>query len=939
MKKRILFLLVSLSVFLGMSLAQVGQTGAIKGSVTTEDGTPMPGVTVTIKSPALIGQVVTVTNERGVYRALNLPPGNYEITFELEGFTTVIRKGIVVNANFTITVDVVMEPAKIEETITVTGKSPTVDRQSTAKVITMDREFLQSVPAGRDLNYLLNMAPSTTGNSTLGATVRDNLYAMDGVEINDPSVGTIAGNPISMEIAEEISVQIGGVSAEWGSVKGGIVNIVTKSGGNRVSGDIHVLYEHEDLKSDNTKGTPFEGQTTGNKFWIEPSFSIGGPVIKDKLWFFLNFTYRGWEYFEPGFPYDGPEIPLKDGSYNPYFKLTFQPSQADRLFLSMSYKKRDEKPGWGSKWDNIDTVQNVFRRIIIPSFHWIHTWGPNFITHFKAGALFYKWDFVPTANGAKPLYWEYTTGLSSNGSGFEDLYQRTRVQVNFDGTLYVDNLAGSHEIKFGIQNSFHYTRRRTNVFGPKDSGGLTRLYVYTYYGTPYMAEWALGFNQICHSLNSGLFFNDAWQVSKRLTLNLGLRFDYNWNYTPKQNGAVGGPAEGSLAHLGYPDLTWDLDIEETTTHFKWKTFSPRLGVIFDLTGDGKTLLKANFSQYLQENYTAITWFVSPVGWVWVTGYTDSEGNFTWPWGIWLPGSYYTVGYPGHPLVAPRTYEAIVGLERELFEDVSVGVRFIRRWDRKLIEDVNAAALDMEALMERGELIWNSDMWQPVTVIDPYSGEPITFYDQVYWDSDLYMVNPPGLKRDYKGIEFTIRKRFSRGWSLDFSYTYQQSTGLVQNTYWASELDEPLYNDPNAHINAYGSMGLERPHMFKLAGVVKGPFGINISGYIRYLKGRARPRYVNSANLGLWFDKTIIAEKFGSYYLPYLFIVDLRLEKEFKIGDALVLRVFGDAFNLTNANTTTAWNNDSSSLYLEFHETTAILGPRVFRLGARIEFNL
>lgn len=941
MSKKAAIFTVILTMLAGLSFAQMGQVGAIRGTVTIQDeAASLPGVSVTLRSPALIlPSLQTVTNEKGQYRFVNLSPGVYELTFEIAGFTTIVRKDIIVYSNMTFTVDVAMSPEAIEEVITVVGQAPTVDRQSTAKTTTLDNTFLTSVPAARDLNYFLNMTPGITGNSAQGATVRDNLYAVDGVQINDPSVGTITGNPLSIEIMEELSIQAGGASAEWGSVKGGVLNVVTKSGGNRFSGDIHFLYEQEDLKSDNTKGTPFEGQKSGNKFWMEPSMSLGGPVIKDKLWFFSNFTYRGFDRFVPGFPYDGAAIPLKDRSYNPYVKFTFQPSPADKFVASLSYQKEDQLPGSGSKWYNLDSVRDVSRTIIIPSFHWIHTWGPKFITNFKIGLLSYEWNFVPTADGAKPLYWEWSTYLNSNGCGFDDLYQRTRFQVNADGTLFVDDLAGSHEIKFGIQNSFHYTRRHANVYGPKDSGGLTQLFLYTYNGVPYEAEWAAGFKQIARCQNSGLFITDSWTVSKKLTLNIGLRLDYNKNYTPKQKGTLGDfPAVGNLAYLGSPELTWDMDIEESTNLYSWTTFSPRLGLIFDIMGDGKTLLKANFSQYLQDNYTATTWFVSDVGWIWIWGATDPAGNLSAVYGAWVPGSNIKIGYPGHDLVAPRTYEAIVGLERELFEDVSLGVRYIRRLDRKLIEDVDAAALDMKALME-GELIWDASRWTPVSYTDPATNKTVTFYRDNWRPAELYLVNPPGLKRDYEAFEFTLRKRFSRGWSFDLSYVYSKATGLVQNTYWESELDEPLYNDPNYHVNAQGRMYLDRPHQLKLSGVVRGPFGVNLSGYVRFISGNASRRTLSSWGAGLGFSKTVNEEPYGAYRLPDQFLIDLRLEKEFRIGDSLTLRVFGDAFNVTNANTATAWEVSSNSTARKFQETTAILDPRVFRLGARIEFNL
>ncbi|MDD8019877.1 MAG: hypothetical protein PHU81_01640, partial [Acidobacteriota bacterium] len=348
-------------------------------------------------------------------------------------------------------------------------------------------------------------------------------------------------------------------------------------------------------------------------------------------------------------------------------------------------------------------------------------------------------------------------------------------------------------------------------------------------------------------------------------------------------------------------------------------------------------------QYTMDNYTATTWYVTPVGWIWVEGYTNPDnptGDVSEVTYASVPGSNVTIGYPGKKLVAPRTYEASFGVEQQLFEDMSLGLRYIRRWERKLIEDVDASALDMDALMKNGELIWDETRWVPIEVTDPYDGKTITFYgDGEYRAADIYMVNVPGLKRDYNGFEVTLRKRFSLGWSFDLSYVYSKATGLVQNTYWESELDEPLYNNPNAHTNAYGRMSLDRPHQLKLSAVVNGPWGINISTYTRFFSGYASRRQVDSYPLagydaGNW---VVNAEPYGSYRLPSLFLIDLRLEKQFKFSNSMSFRVFGDVFNLTNANTTTSWRTTSNHPSIPFQYTQGILDARSFRIGAKFSF--
>jgi hypothetical protein len=946
MRKTFLTVISLLALLAALSFAQTGQTGGIRGTVTIEEeGTALPGVTVTLRSPAMIlDKLTTVTNDKGQYRFLNQAPGKYELTFEMSGFATVIRKNIVVSTNLTFTVDVQLSVERIEETVVVTGQAPTIDRQSTAKTTILDKVFLESIPAPRwGLDYF-NMAPGITGNTVLGSSVRENSYNVDGIQVNDPDNGTYTGIGFSnIDIVEEFSVQAGGLDAEHGSVRGGVLNIVTKSGGNNFSGTVQLLYEHENLVSDNTKGTPLEGGLVGNKFWVEPSFTLGGPVIRDKLWFFTSFTYQTLERFFPGFPHDKEtEVPMEDTYYLPFIKLSYQPSPKDKFTLGFQYNYEFADPSWPNQWQNEDSAWEYLGINVMPSFIWTHTFGPNLITNFKFGALFFTMQWNAQEHAKVAWYVEDTTGLETGSTGWDDQYQRNRFQLAYNGTLFVDDLAGSHEFKFGIQSSLGHARRKTVCYGPQDSQGFPRTSNWTWYGELYYAGWWAGYNQVQRVFNAGVFINDAWNVTKNLTINFGVRFDYQRNYYPKQDGTVGDiAAEGNFAHIGWPEETWDLSIDDSVTMFDWKNLTPRIGIIYDLFGDGKTLLKANFGQYLMENRTDITWYVNPVTWVGYEGYTDAEGNLTWLDYIAAPGAgKVTIGYQGEGLKTPSTYEIIVAIERELWEDMSVSARFIRRWESNLWEDVDATTVDLDRLMQDGEVVFD-ERWQEVQTVDPYDGRTITFYQQLWWEPrERHMVNPPGLDRDYTSVEFTLRKRFSKGWAFDMSYVYNKAEGWSGNSYWQAGGYTGLYDNPNDHVNAYGHLDLERQHQFKLTGLVKGPFGINISGYFRYLSGRPLNRWVNSWHLDLGFWEWIKAERTGTYRLDHVLVLDLRLEKEFRIGEKYSIRLFADVFNAFNDNK--AWgkyDTSSSPWVAEFGEMTSIQDPRVFRIGARIAFDL
>jgi outer membrane receptor protein involved in Fe transport len=248
-RKKWLIILSFIALATTLADAQITQTGSINGTVLDSEKQPMPGVTVSITSPALIlSKMEMVTTERGHFRFPALPPGFYTATFTLQGFKTLIRKGLRVNVGVATTVDVALEMSTLEESVTVTGQSPTVDIQKTTLVTSLTREILQSLPASRTLGTFFNMVPGVTGTTTHGSSERDNTYNLDGVNVTDPVTGTQAGN-FSMDIMEELSVQTAGLPAEYGSVRGGVVNVVTRSGGNKLSGGLSAYYRTDKIGS------------------------------------------------------------------------------------------------------------------------------------------------------------------------------------------------------------------------------------------------------------------------------------------------------------------------------------------------------------------------------------------------------------------------------------------------------------------------------------------------------------------------------------------------------------------------------------------------------------------------------------------------------------------------------------------------------------------
>ncbi len=934
MVKKLSMFFVAMLIIAAVSFGQSVQTGAINGKVTDQEGTVLPGITIILKSPALVvPQMTTVSNNAGVYRFPALPPGIYEVTFMLEGMNTIIRKDIVVNLGKSAEVDVSMALKTQEETIIVSGKAPTVDRQTTTKSANLDIQFLEYIPALRTLASYLNITPGVTGDSVHGGSVRDTSYSLDGINLSDPAVGT-QGVFFGLDIMEEISVESGGLSAEYGQARGAVLNIVSKSGGNKFSGTASVYYRHQSLQSDNTKDTPLEGQKTGYKYELEPGLTLGGPIAKDKLWFFLSLSFNKREQLIAGYPYDkgvGNEVPSDDFRPYPYIKFTYQPNQANKFSFSYNFSDiRRHHRGASRYQTELGTYEQTTPNHVF-NLHWTRSFGANFFMNFKVGG--YYSIFKLLRKSTDPQFYSYDTGRYSGPQPFDDINPRHRFQFNTDGTWFIDNMAGSHEIKFGAEFLYAWTGREMIYSNVTDPYGFNMYRGWTYRNSPYIVQYNLNFDSKMEMMNIGVFAQDNWSISKNLTFNLGFRFESQHGYIPPQ---------GQKDPVVLPGIvTYNRRVDKTINALNWNTISPRASLIYDIFSNGSTLFKASFSRYYMANISQFFDFINPNS---QSGYQALYPNDDWSApleniiAVW--GAPTLLGWKNHKVKAPYMDELTVGIERELFTDWSVGLRYIKKWDRNLIEDASIYELDMDALLDEGKLIWTN--WEPVTYTETgaYAGNTLTYWNQLeVFPGDTALVNPPGAKRDYDGVEFTLNKRYSNGWQLNLSYVHQNSRGLIGTDFNDSWGYTGYYDNPNTHENASGRFPLERRHQFKLTGMIKGPWGINLGTYFRYLSGERYTRTARSSYYGVPLNQgatTIFAEKRGSRALPAEFILDLKVEKAFKLGP-INIRAFVDIFNVLNNNKATSVEVMSNHPTLIFENMVTIQNPRIFRLGAKIEF--
>lgn len=949
MKKKTIYSLIVLLMMACLLPGQSGQTGQIKGTVATPDGSLLPGVNVELTSPSMVvAKMMAVTNENGTYRFLGLAPGNYKLVYSLDGMQTVVREGIVVNVSKTSTLNVKMEMGKIEENIVITGMSPTVDRQSTAKTSNIDNETINSVPSGRSVASFFALAPGVTGNSAHGSSTRENTYNIDGVNLNDPTVGT-QGVYMSADIMEEVSVQAGGISAEYGSATGAVVNVVTKSGGDVLSGSVSAYYEHEKFRADNTKGTPLESQgTTGNKYDLEAGMTLGGALIKSKLWFFASMSYNESEQYISGYPWrakgtEATQIPYDQKKYYPYLKLTYQPSQDDKLYISYQYtdRKLNHRDASAYRTEESTRIQETPAHIF--NAQWSHTFGSTFFMNAKVGIVRKGFDMVTKSN--EPRIYNYGKTRFSGSYGYSDYNDRNRANLKIDGTLFLDEMLGQHELKFGATYEMNEAIRNLVYAGANDPHNPGyKLYQYRYNENaagdlvPYRAYSARDYKSKREMTKIGLFVQDTWNLSNNFTFNIGVRADIQRGIIPAQ--AEGTGVQYFAQQFFGTGRPFNVEVAKDMTVVKWNDIAPRFGAIYDIFQNGSTLIKATWGRYysslMLQNISAMN---PNKGSSYYGDFDPASGLITNYAGGSRPNPA-AVNYKDTSMVTPYTDELTVSVERELFEDWSVGFRYIRKWSKKMLENVDASALDMDKLVNNGELVWKN--YEQVTVRDPYNGKQLTFWNKTDTgvESDYYTINPAGAERDYKGFELSLNKRFSKGYSLSASYVYAKSEGLIGTDFDETTSNEAYYNSPNAHVNAYGSLETERRHYFKLIGLVKGPWGINIGLKFRMYSGGRYTRTVRSDQLNLDLNQgkvSILAEERGTRSLPAIKKLDLRLEKAFTFS-RFTLRVFADVFNVFNeAEATSVWSSSTDNNIYQFGEMRSITYPRTVRFGGKFEF--
>ena len=906
--------------------------GTLYGRVFASDKSLLPGVTVTITSPQLIGgAVVRTTNELGAYRVPALPAGLYTVTAELSGFQTGKRENIRLEAGAALAIEFDLSVGTLAESVTVSGAAPLVDVRSMQTTRTVDKEVIENVPVTRRFSELLTIAPGVTDSeyqfapaqTVHGGSVRDNVSNVDGANINDNTVG-YTFTDLAYDSIEEVQVTTGGISAEFGQASGAVFSFVTKSGGNQLSGSLNTTFLGKDLQWDNLDADLLsKGITQGSvvKRNVEYGGTLGGPIKRDRLWYFGNLRMIDVVNILPAFTATNPNITDKQG----FVKLTTQLTNRSRLQGSYTQNRHREDPSNGNANNNnapeVWTNETRYQKILFLSLN--QTLRNNAMLEASVSQTLQHWyNFNHQVSpGYRDLNTSQVWGGRTGPRGDYPVRQQRSIKASF--SRFTDRfLGGSHNFKTGYQTEFAPLWRGQDDL-IDDLVHLVRNgvpYRVDLYNTPIMQ----GRNVLRHAG----FVQDVWTVGDRVTLNLGARLERSEGYWPEQQGGGG----KWTPVTNYP---------EKRNVILWKTFAPRLGVVWDVRGDHSTSVKFSVGRYygtLLNQYLSLALpnnsGFQEFDWI------DRNGDLRFQdgeQGILRSSTVPSKDVYDPDLENPYTNTFHFGIDQQLGKDFALGVIGIIKRDRDILETIDIGR--------------PFSAYDTIAVTNKLTGEPFTIYalKPSFLGSQqiLKLTNPTDpvrLKRNYEGVEMVLRRRLSEKWGAQASLNLGRSRGNIGNSFDASVGGTGLYDNPNTLINSEGPLDLDTPMQFKMLGMYRAPAGILLSSFYTALSGwplgsgSYTVRYTSADTPRIVVESQIDVNGAprGTYRVGFRNRVSARAEKQFALGAKRRLSLVADVFNLLNINTVDAY----SSLRLgdpNFLRPSRIERPRSVQFSARYAF--
>jgi hypothetical protein len=967
---------LALSLILGLLPGAFAQTatGNIYGSVADESNAVMPGASVKLSSP--FGSSETTSGSQGDFRFLNLTSGTYKLTVSLPGFTTVNRD-VIVNVGSNVNLSFALKVATVEETVTVTVETPIVDTKKVGTATTLTKEELAQIPSARDPWAMLRTVPgivldrvniggNENGQQAMVLGKGDNgnnvMWNLDGVVITD--TGSLSSPTYyDFDAFEEVSVGTGGNDVR--SQTGGLnINLTTRRGTNAFHGSLHGFLTHDDLQSNNLPselaGDPrLKGAEKGDHIQQIADYGaeLGGPVVKDKLWFYGTWGRQDIRLVRISQTKDKTKLT----SYNA--KLNWQAGPSDMVsvfYFNGEKTKEGRDPSFGVQaedsflWDQGGSYAGSPHGFL--KGEWNHTFSPNFFVTLKASNYQTGFFLHPRGGEANGTV-DFDAGVA-RGAYFKVDNTRPAKTANIDASYFKSGMGGNHELKFG----FGY--RKFNVTTTTHWGG-NGLIAYNFgpgYSYVHVARDARNATQAQYL--SG-YLGDTF-TKDRLTLNVGVRFD-----DQKSKNLPSSVSAASVLDPSFPllALSWNgVNVngrsDNPAPEINWTDVSPRAGITFALDEGRKTVLRASYARYAAQLPSAQASFFSP--------FTSPGSYFAYQWddnnGNGLPEVdevrsdlgplYFNYVDPNDPngpsknkldanYKAQHDQEIIVGIDRELFPNFAVSAAYTwrRGTDFQFQPRTDFTAADYRCTTSsRNGLASLGCSPNSTKVLANGNSRTLT--------------NRKDYHRGFQGFELTLMKRLSNRWMARAAFTYNSPKEYVDG---AGALSNPTRTDASTVLTSGPQQdgGLYAP---RSSGSGKGdtivgakwqvivnalaqlPWGFELSGAFFGREGHPRP-IIFARTLGFDGSTRVLADgqQVESLSYPNVFNLDLRLAKNLKIGSSSFV-VSGDVFNVLNASTELNRGRRASSAAWSptnrggaFGRLDEILNPRVVRIGLRYQF--
>jgi len=1013
-----IFLIIYILIVCITTVTAQRQTGSIKGKITDTEGFPLPGAFVYISSPALQGFQTYVTSDTGRIKFHGLPSGRYKIKVEMPGFKTVNIENIVVRVGLAVTLYIAMEMSTVEEEITLHFPSPTADLQSTKIAIITEQDLIKNIPFARDINDIVNSAsgviqeeiPFRPTSMVHGSTTRANIFALDGVIMNDP-MGMHLPTNINFDVLEEIELETAAHPAGVGNIDGGYINVVTKSGGNDSSGELFFYYSNDSLastlRSEEELGRLEVAPPPLDKSLWDFSLSLAGALMEDRVWFFGNGRFISQSRTTSFVPWTDPlgkkheEFEWENKEMMGFFKLTTQPTSKIKVTGTFHFTDL-YRPFHASslEWNLPPEATRILDhgKNIVASGKLSYTVNQNTFVDLKAGYLRNRLPlFLNDEEKNNPQYFDEATGYLWGSARFNEI----QLQNRFQGCAYLrrfqDNFFGHHELEAGAEYE--------DISGEWSAWKEDNLLIHYYFGSPYffglhqspVTGNTVGKGKIRFYLASkeeegliqkneikrlSFFAQDSVTIGDRLTLNLGIRFDRSSAFQPPfLKDESGNPVALKLGEeLIEPTANVNPFSRNEVPEWKelmiWNSWSPRLGMILDLFGHGKSIFKISFSRYSE--YMMLQ-YVSPLHpfyfsrshqFFWydenMDGNVDANDTFAL-----YPEDYrlYDVDYYKKRIApdinSPYTNEFTVGFQQEVFPDFSFRVSYIYKKKENIFENV---LYDPELDQDWYTIDQEAEKWwipfkTTVPGVDEYLDTPVTVY---FWSKDSPLLfdrvrNVPELERKYQALEVAFKKRMSHNWQMNGSLVLSRAKGNIGLSYGASSGYSAGADSPNYFVNLTEASRLdfERSLLIKLMGTYRFPFDILMSFYYAHMSGTPWARRVTIVPPPSWIQKENAFQNYVNVFLEEPGTrrnlaydnLNIRIEKEFvlrKFGRFSayidIINVLGNKYNIIDENDGGYWlpqdeNTDQGTRVLSptYKKIIALSGVRIIRLSLRFMF--